>query len=73
MHKIDIALISETHFTIKTVFKMPNYKVYHIRHPDDGAHGGAAVIIRNSISHYELTHYQNNNIQAASVKVDMKP
>jgi exonuclease III len=47
IHKIDIALISETHFTTRTVFKVPNYKVYHIPHPDDRSRGGAAIIIRN--------------------------
>jgi hypothetical protein len=72
-HKIDIALISESHFTTKSVFRMPNYKVYHIPRPDDRAHAGAAVIIRNSFSHYELIHHENNKIQAASVKVDVKP
>jgi exonuclease III len=71
-HKIDHTLISETHFTTKTLFRMPNYKVYHIPHPEDRAHGGAAVIMRNSISHYELIHHQNNKIQADSVKVDVK-
>lgn len=70
MHKIDIALISETHFTTKTVFKIPNYKIYHTPHPDDTAHGGAAVIIRNSITHHELLHYQSEKIQAANVQVD---
>jgi hypothetical protein len=47
IHKLDISLISETHFTTRTLFKVPNYKVYHIPHPDDSDHGGAAVIIRN--------------------------
>jgi hypothetical protein len=55
------------------VFKVPNYKVYHIPHPDDRAHGGAAIIIRNSVSHYELLHHQNEKIQAAKVKVNIKP
>ncbi|PNF35987.1 hypothetical protein B7P43_G02293 [Cryptotermes secundus] len=73
IHKIDIALISETHFTTRTVFKVPNYKVYHIPHPGDRARGGAAVIIRNSISHHELTHHQNVKFQAANVKVNVKP
>jgi exonuclease III len=71
IHKIDVALMSETHFTTRTVFKLPNYKVYHIPHPDDRAHGGAAIIIRNSISHYELLHHQTEKIQA--VKVNIKP
>jgi exonuclease III len=73
IHKIDIALISETHFTTRTVFKVPNYKVYHIPHPDDRAHGGATIIIRNSVSHYELRHHQNEKIQAAKVTVNIKP
>jgi hypothetical protein len=47
--------------------------VYHIPHPDDRAHGGAAIIIRNSISHYELLHHQKEKIQAAKVKVNIKP
>jgi exonuclease III len=46
MHKIDIALISETHFTSRRVFKIPHYSVCHTIHPDDTAHGGAAVILR---------------------------
>lgn len=52
LHKIDVALIAETHFTTKTMFKIPSYKVYHIPHPDDTAHGGAAVIIRSTIPHH---------------------
>jgi hypothetical protein len=47
INKIDIALISETHFTSRTVFKIPHYNVYHTIHPDDTAHGAAAVIIRS--------------------------
>jgi hypothetical protein len=50
---MDIALISETQFTAKTAFRMQTYKVYHIPHPYDRAHGDAAVITRNSISHYD--------------------
>jgi hypothetical protein len=42
MHKIDIALISETHFTSRTLFKVPHYAVYHTIQPDGTAHGGAA-------------------------------
>jgi exonuclease III len=52
---------------------MPNYNVYHVPHPDDRAHGGAAVIIRSAVSHHELIHHQNKKFQAACVKVDLKP
>jgi hypothetical protein len=38
IHKIDIALISETHYTTRTMFRMPNYNVYHIPHTEVRAH-----------------------------------
>lgn len=44
-HKVDIALISETHYTNRNCLKIRNYSIYHTPHPDGGAHGGSAVII----------------------------
>ena len=73
MHKIDIALISGTHFTSRTVFKIPHYTVYHTTHPDDTAHGVAAVILRSSIRHHELLPHQSDKIQAATVQLDAHP
>jgi len=67
MHKIDIALISETHFTSRTVFKIPHYTIYHTIHPDNTAHGGAAIILRSSLRHYELLPHQSEAIQAATL------
>jgi len=52
MHKIDIDLISETHFTSRTVFKLPHYTIYHIIHPDNTAHEGVAIILRSSLRQY---------------------
>jgi exonuclease III len=69
-HKIDIVLISETQFTTKTVFKIPNYKVYHIPHPDGTVHGGAAITIRSAINYHKLLHHQSDKIQAANIQVD---
>ena len=72
-HKIDIALISETHFTSRTVFKIPHYSIYHTIQPDDTAHGGAAVILRNSILHQELLHHQSDKILAVTIQLDAHP
>jgi len=69
MYKIDIALVSETHFTSRSVFKIPHYTVYHTIHPDDTVHGGAAVIIRSYILHHELPHHQSAKIQATTVQL----
>jgi hypothetical protein len=73
LHKIDVALISETHFTTRTMLKIPAYKIYHIPHPDDTAHGGAVVIIRSTIPHHELSHYQTLKIQAANIQMNASP
>jgi exonuclease III len=52
---IDVMLISETHFTEKNYFHIPRYKLYQTNHPDGTAHGGTAILIRQSIT----TNYQN--------------
>jgi len=43
--------------------------VYNTLHPDGTAHGGTTLIIHTTVSHYELTSYQTNKIQATSVKI----
>jgi exonuclease III len=73
MHTIDIALISETHFTSPTVFHIPHYTVYHTIHPDETARGGAAIILRSSLRHFELMPYQSEAMQAVTVRVDNCP
>ncbi|VVC27523.1 Pre-C2HC domain,Endonuclease/exonuclease/phosphatase,Zinc finger [Cinara cedri] len=67
---IDIALISEIHFTTWTYLKIRNYRIYTTIHPSGKARGGTAVIIKESIKHYELEKYSVNHIQATSVRVN---
>jgi exonuclease III len=43
--RIDIALITETHFTKYSHINIPGYKVLNTNHPDNTAHGGVAIII----------------------------
>ena len=45
-NQVDIFLISETHFTEKSHFYIPQYKFYHAMHPDETAHGGSAILIK---------------------------
>lgn len=33
-HKLDIILVSETHFTNRSYFKIRNYTIYDTKHPD---------------------------------------
>jgi exonuclease III len=43
---IHILLISETHFTMKSYFKIPQYKTYYTNHSDGNAQAGVAVLVK---------------------------
>jgi hypothetical protein len=69
-HQIDILLISESHFTTKNYFKIPNYKIYDTQHPDGTACGGTAVIIKTGIKNNLHDHYNLDHLQATSVVIE---
>jgi hypothetical protein len=48
-NKIDVILISETHFTKKYYFKVLSYSKYHAHHSDGIIHSDTAIIIKNNI------------------------
>jgi len=73
MHKIDITLISETHFTSRTVFRLPRYTVFHSIHTDDTAYEGAAIIIRSYLRHLEHLRIQSPELQAIAVHLEALP
>ena len=66
---IDICLLSETHFTRESYLKIRGYKTYHTFHPDNQARGGSAIIIKESINHYEECHIQKPEIQLTLVSI----
>ena len=56
---IDVLLISETHCTERTYCYIPQYNIYYTNHPDATAHAGTALIIWQTISHYELPSFKS--------------
>jgi exonuclease III len=66
--KIDISLISETHFTSESYLKLRGY-VYHAIHYSNCARGGSAVIVKTDISHYEDVKIEMEKFQVTSVKI----
>lgn len=68
-NNVDIMLISETHFTQKNFMKIPQYSIYSTNHPDGKAHGGTAIIIKNSIKHYENKSVSYDYIQSTNVTI----
>lgn len=69
-HKIDIMLISETHFTNKSFFNIKNYLLYDTKHPDGKAHGGTAILIKSNIKHFQHPSYSSEHIQATSIVLE---
>lgn len=70
-HKIDVCLISETHFTKESYFKIRGYKTYHAIHPNNSARGGSAVIVREELNHHEFTKIELCEFQSISIKVKL--
>jgi len=60
-------LTSETHFTMRSYFKIPNYTIYDTQHPNGTAHGGTAILIRNGIKHYLHGYHNLEYLQATSI------
>jgi hypothetical protein len=68
--QVDIMLISETHFTTKSYFKIPNYTIYDTQHPDGTAHGGTAIIIISGIKHHLHGRHTQHHLLATSVTIE---
>ena len=62
-------LHSETHFTTKSYFSIPRYKLCYTNYPDGTVHGGTAIFIKETIVYYELLKYEEDFNQATSIKV----
>ena len=68
-HDIDIMLISETHFTVKSFVNINGYAIHSTMHPAGTARGGSAVIVKKSLNHEVLTEYKTDFIQATTILV----
>lgn len=69
-NEIDILLVSETHLTTKSHIKFPNFTTYSTNHPSGNAHGGTAIIIRNSIRNHEIEKYCEEHLQATTIQIN---
>ena len=67
--KIDVCLISETHFTRESYLKLRDFEVYHTIHPSNCARGGSAVIINTGVLHHEDVKIETEEFQITSVKI----
>lgn len=69
--RIDLALITETHFTKYSKICIPGYKLLKTNHPDNTAHGGVAILIKNSIQFQPLPHFCLDYLQSCALIVKL--
>jgi exonuclease III len=55
--RIDIALISETHFTNNYSLNLPGFRSYKTNHPDGTPHAGAVIYVRSSLASHQFTNF----------------
>jgi hypothetical protein len=67
--RIDVALITETHFKETSFCRIPNYILYRCDHPDGTSHAGSAILVRRDISHNPLPIYQKAYLQSTSIEI----
>ena len=70
--KIDICLLSETHFIRESHIKIRNYEVYHSIHPANKARGGSGIILRKSIKHNLEPSTETEKVQMTTLTVYQK-
>lgn len=68
---IDIALITETHFTKYSKIYIPGFNLIHSNHSDNTAHGGAAIYVRSSIMFQTLPSFSQDYFQACSILIKL--
>jgi len=69
--RIDIALITETHFTKYSNVFIPGYTLFKSNHPDNTAHGDVAIIIKSTQSFSPLPNFSQDYLQSCAVSIKL--
>lgn len=70
-NNIDIAMITESHLTPTKNIKILGYKAYQSNHPDNSAHAGSVILVRNSLTHSPLPKISETYLQATSILISL--
>lgn len=71
INKLDVVLISESHATKNSSYRITGFNIYFTPHPGDGkAHAGTAIVIRSNLKHTVLENYATQHIQATTIRLD---
>jgi len=69
--RIDIAIITETHFTKNSYSFIPRYKLINTNHPDNTLYGGVAIFVNSTLEFQVHPSFCQDYIQSCALT--MKP
>ena len=69
-HDVDVMLISETHLTSRSAFKINGYAFYDTKDPRDRACGGSGILIKTRIKHYLMCDLREDYLQSTTICID---
>lgn len=64
---IDVMLISETHLTARSIFKISGYIFYDTKDPRGRACGGSALLVKVRLKHHLLDEFCLDYLQATTI------
>lgn len=70
---VDVILLTETHLHARHYFHIQGYKTYRADHPNTIGHGGAAILIKNTIPHHGYSNLATDSYQVSSVLIQLLP
>jgi len=68
-NKINVTLITETHYTSSSIHFFPRYQIYRADHPDEISQVGSVILISTKIQHYSLQSLQHPSVQATNIQI----
>ncbi|VVC38956.1 Endonuclease/exonuclease/phosphatase,Reverse transcriptase domain [Cinara cedri] len=69
--RIDIALITETHFTLYSKISIPGYFLLKTNHRDGTAHGGVAILIKSQLQFQPLPCFSHDFLQSCAISIQL--
>jgi hypothetical protein len=69
--RIDIVLITETHFTKYSYIFIPGYVLLKSNHPDSTAHADVAILIKSKLKFHPLANFSQDYIQSCAISITL--
>jgi len=69
--RIDIALVTETHFTNYSYIHIPGYTLIKANHPDNTAHGGVAIFVKSTLVFHPLPNFCFDFLQSCAIRLNV--